>query len=439
MKNVLVLGAGLVSQPLIRFLMGQSDLNVCVAGLQLDNAEPLMGPRGKLVRLDIRNRRKLAALAAEADLVVSLLPSAFHAYVAELCLQYCAHLVTTSYVSEAMRGFDDEARRKGLLFLNEIGLDPGIDHLSAMRIIDAVHAEGGKIVSFTSCCGGLPAPEANDNPFGYKFSWNPRGVLLAGRQPARYLKDGSVIRIDGGRLFQHYWQENVGGLGALEVYPNRDSLIYQGLYGLDEANTLLRGTLRYPGWCDTLDKLAQLGLLDDRSRPELAGKSWNEIIAHLIRHVGVVTAAELADFLSIAADDPIMGRLQWLGLLSWEKPQAEPLTLLDALVHQMIRRMAYRPGERDLIVLQHRFEVVYTDRKEQVISLLTAFGQPHGDTAMALTVGLPAAMAVKLMLAGKIEARGVQIPVSAEFYGQILPLLAERGIVFEESRRRPDA
>ena len=233
-------------------------------------------PDGRTASLDVQDNKSLENMVAKSNLVISLLPYTYHVLVARYCLQHKVHLVTTSYVSSEMNSLDKAAKEKGLLFLNEIGLDPGIDHMSAMKIIHDVKARSGEIVEFESCCGGLPAPDANDNPFGYKFSWSPKGVVMAGRNPAEYLKDGKEIKIRGEDLFENNWLKEVKGLGQLEVYPNRDSMLYQSLYGLDNIKTLFRGTFRYSGWCETLLKIVQLGYLDDNEKPELQGKSFAE-------------------------------------------------------------------------------------------------------------------------------------------------------------------
>jgi len=432
MKQVLVLGSGLVSRPLIRFILEQTDHRVIVGGLEVDHLMPLFGhhPRFQIIHVDVRQQAQLSPSLKEADLVISLLPYSLHVSVARLCLCHGVHLITTSYVSEEMKSLHREATEKGLLFLNEIGLDPGIDHMSAKQSIDAFHRNHGRVDSFVSCCGGLPAPEANDNPLGYKFSWSPRGVLLAMRNPARFLQQGRLVQIKEGELFHHYQQRMIEPLGLLELYPNRDSLHYRDLYQLEEAATIFRGTLRYPGWCRTMEKLAQLGLLDDRQRPELRHNSWNAIMARLMNRNESVTLHDLADHLAVDFNDPIVQRVKWLGLLSEEKPVGDVMAPLDLLTSQMTRKMCYLPGERDLILLQHEFIVRYDDRMETVTSRLLVYGDAGGDSAMSKTVALPAAIAAGLFLEGKIKARGVRIPVLSEFYEQILPRLAESGIVF---------
>jgi saccharopine dehydrogenase (NADP+, L-glutamate forming) len=436
MSRILVLGAGLVARPLVQYLLDQPDFQVTVASRTVEKAHALIGdrPNGRALAFDIeREPERLDDLVAQADLAVSMLPYIHHLQVAHACLRHRRHLVTTSYVKDEMRALDGTARQAGVLFLNEIGLDPGIDHMSAMRIIDRVHASGGRVVSFRSYCGGLPAPEANTNPFGYKFSWSPRGVLLAGRNDARYLEDGQVVEIPNRRLFATRHTVPVEGVGDLEAYPNRDSLPYIQLYGIPETRTMYRGTLRYPGWCETWQKFVELGLLDLTEREDLAGMTYRQLLAHLIgRPETSDLRRDLAVHLNIPVDSPILDRFEWLGLFR-DDPLPPERTILDVLAVRMQEKLQYAPGERDMVVLLHDFVAEYPDRRERIRSWLVDFGIPHGDTAMARTVGLPAAIATRLILQGVIRLTGVHIPVLPEIYGPVLAELEERGIGVQET------
>jgi saccharopine dehydrogenase (NADP+, L-glutamate forming) len=436
MSRILVLGAGLVARPLVQYLLDQPDFQVTVASRTVEKARALIGdrPNGRALAFDIeREPERLDDLVAQADLAVSMLPYIHHLQVAHACLRHRRHLVTTSYVKDEMRALDSAARQAGVLFLNEIGLDPGIDHMSAMRIIDRVHADGGRVVSFRSYCGGLPAPEANTNPFGYKFSWSPRGVLLAGRNDARYLEDGQVVEIPNRRLFATRHTVPVEGVGDLEAYPNRDSLPYIQLYGIPEARTMYRGTLRYPGWCETWQKFVELGLLDLTEREDLTGMTYRQLLAHLIgRPETSDLRRDLAVHLNIPADSPILDRFEWLGLFR-DDPLPPERTILDVLAVRMQEKLQYAPGERDMVVLLHDFVAEYPDRRERIRSWLVDFGIPHGDTAMARTVGLPAAIATRLILQGVIRLTGVHIPVLPEIYRPVLAELEERGIRVQET------
>jgi saccharopine dehydrogenase-like NADP-dependent oxidoreductase len=437
MKKVLVLGAGLVTRPLVKYLLDQPDFFVTVASRTVSKAEKLIGnhPKGAAEELNVKDESKLEAFIEGNDLAISLLPWTHHMTVAKLCIKHGKHLVTTSYVSEPMRALDEEVKSGELLFLNEIGLDPGIDHMSAMKIIHDVENRKGHIVSFESVCGGLPAPEANDNPFGYKFSWSPRGVVLAGRNNAKYLKEGSEVIIDGKDLFKHNWKKEVENLGTLEVYPNRDSLIYKPLYELDEAKTIFRGTFRNIGWCDTLLAISKLGYLDDKENEDLRDKTFAEVTAMLAGHSGAdFLKDKVAAKLNIEADSDVISRMEWLGLFSNEKVSAEPPTYLDILANRMLEKMPYRERERDMIVLQHDFLAEFENGdREEICALLVDYGIPDGDSAMARTVSLPAAIATKLILEGKIKLSGVHIPNLPEIYLPVLEELENMGIKFKET------
>ncbi|MEW5960722.1 MAG: saccharopine dehydrogenase C-terminal domain-containing protein, partial [Chloroflexota bacterium] len=404
----------------------------------LSKAQKLVGdhPNGQAVAYDIETDAGgagLAGLVRQADLVVSFLPYIHHVTVAKESIAQGKPMVTTSYVSPAMRELDAAARAAGLIVLNEVGLDPGIDHMSAMQIIHRVQQAGGHVDGFMSYCGGLPAPEANDNPFGYKFSWSPRGVLLAGRNAAHYLRAGQEIKVSGQDLFKHYWPLAVAGLGEFEAYPNRDSLPYRDIYGIGDAATMYRGTLRNQGWCDTLDKIVQLGFLSEEKR-SVAGLTYAQFMQELLPVEAKKTGnaqADVAAYLGLGEDSEVIKNLAWLGLF-----EPKPITIngaqispLDLLTRLMLEQMQYAPGERDLIVLVHHFDASYPGgNKEHITSTLIAFGEPGGYSAMARTVSLPAAIAVDLILRGEITATGVQIPVTPPLYGPILAGLEKLGI-----------
>lgn len=441
MKKVLVLGAGLVSRPLVRYLLDQPDFFVTVASRTVRKAEELIcgHPRGSAVSLDVSDDNALEDLVKDHLLSVSLLPYTYHVKVANLCIKHKKHMVTTSYVSADMAKLDTPAKEAGVLILNEIGVDPGIDHMSAMKIIHMVEKEGGKITSFNSYCGGLPAPEANDNPFGYKFSWSPRGVLMAGRNNARYLKDGKIIEIEGKDLFDHHWEMNVEPVGKLEAYPNRDSLPYIETYGLEGINSMFRGTFRNTGWCKILKKFADLGMLKDEMDNRFAGKTYGEFTAIL---AGCPNAAsvkeETAAKLGLNTDSYIIKAMEWLGLFDDVViPEGTPMNPMDILGSLMQEKMQYKEGERDMLVLHHIFEADFpqSGRKEEITSTMIDYGIPHGSSSMSRTVSLPAAIAVRMILTDKIKKTGVVIPVDADIYEPVLAELENMEITFEEKRK----
>jgi len=438
MKKVLILGAGLVARPLVRYLLDQPDFRVEVASRTVSKAEKLIEghPRGVAKELNLKSEEALKSEVAGADLVISMVPYAFHPKVAELCIAHKKQMVTTSYVSDAMKKLDADARKAGIIILNELGLDPGIDHMEAMRLIHEIHDKGGKLVGFISFCGGLPAPEANTNPFGYKFSWSPTGVLLAGKNSAQYLHDGEEVFIPSEKLFESYSLRSIEGLGVFEGYPNRNSLPYLGLYGVPETKTMLRGTLRNVGWCETIRTLVRLNVLDQEEK-DWTGLTFADFLRKLLGTRAKDLKKAVSERLGISPGLAILRRLEWLGLFSDESLPLQKGSALDIISARMTAKLAYLPGERDMIVLQHEFFASYPKAgKEKIVSTLIDFGIPGGDSSMARTVGLPAAIGTKLILEGKIRETGVHIPVSPEIYLPILAELKGLNIAFKEKREK---
>ncbi len=434
MKKVLLLGAGMVTRPICNYLLDRGDIQLTVADMIVAKAERLVGgnPRGRALALDVKNNVELEKLVAENDLSISLLPHTYHVKVAKFCIKHRKNMVTCSYTSPGMRALDAEAKAAGILVLNEAGVDPGIDHMSAMRIINEVKRKSGKVVSFRSYCGGLPAPEANTNPWGYKFSWAPRGVVLATRNNGRFLWEGKVVEVPTERLFHEHHTLEVEGIGTLEAYPNRDSMSYIELYGLKDTKTMYRGTLRYPGWCSLWQQIKALNMLD-LEEWETKGLTYNAFMAKLAGcepsdDVLVKTAARL----KLPVGAPEVEKLNWLGLFEERPIKGEKTTNLDALTGLLLEKLSYEPGERDMLILQHEFVVEYGDRKERITSSMIDYGIPNGDTSMARTVSLPAAIAAGLILDGEITEKGVHLPIKAEFYNPILDKLETMDIRFEE-------
>ena len=436
-KKILVFGAGLVSKPGVRYLLSNKNMTVTVASRTVSKVEKLVEgfANGIAKQVLVENAEAVENLIKENDIIISLLPWVHHLKVANLCLKLNKHMATTSYVSEGMKKLDKEAQSKGLLFLNEIGVDPGIDHMSAMKIIDEVHGEGGKILHFYSFCGGLPAPGDNDNPFGYKFSWSPKGVVLASGNPAKYLENGKIVEIVGKDLFLNKRLEEIEGLGTFEVYPNRDSMPYQDLYGLKDAQTVMRGTYRYIGWCDTLKKIVDLGLIDETPKENLKGITYKQMMAALVgaSEADDVTAKTAAK-VGLAKNNEIIKRLEWLGLFSHD-PVPDYNNYLDILSQRLQEKLYYKEGERDMLILRHKFIMENKDKsRDMITSTMIDFGIPGGDTSMARTVSLPLAIGVKLMAEGKIDLTGVHISTKKEIYEPVLQELEKLNIKMVEKR-----
>lgn len=438
-RRVLVLGAGMIARPLLRYFLAQRSWRVLVGTDDVPKAERLMGdhPRGRVVALDARDPAALMPRIAEAEVVVSLLPAGFNPAVARLCIAAGRPFVSTSYTAPEMRVLDAEARAAGVLILNEIGLDPGIDHMSAVSLIRRLEYSGGKVTRFESSCGGFPAQDANTNPWGYKFSWSPPAVMRAGRRPARYLREGREVALREGEIFHHSWPAPFGDQGVFEVYANRDSLAYIEPYGLQGVRGMFRGTLRYPGWCATMSAAGRLGLLDADPVAWPDGATYSHLVSRLLPDARGGVLERVADFLALDMDDPVVARLEWAGLFS-DRPLPDAVASpIDTFGGRLARLMMYAPGERDLVMLKHTLVVTHPDGSEtEVRSELMEHGDRWGDTAMSRTVALPAAIATRLILDDGISAVGVQIPTLREIYEPVLDELCERGIALHETHQK---
>ena len=437
MNNILVLGAGMISRPLVRYILNEQDFYVKMASRTVSKAEKIIDghARGEAITLDVNNDSHLEELISKSDVTVSLLPYIYHVKVARLCIKHMKHLVTTSYVSDNMQILDNQAKKARILILNECGLDPGIDHMSAMRIIHNVKKCNGKVISFRSTTGALPSFEANNNPFGYKFSWSPRGVLLASLNPSQWLQDGKIVSYPGEKLFENYTFQDVPGVGTFENYPNRNSVPYKEIYGLTDAKTVYRGTFRMAGWCETMRKIVAIGWLNEEPLEDFNGETYGHLTGYLIgkrSYENLIDA--ISKFLGIEKYSTVMKRLEWLGLFSDEPLPKDRNTPLDYLNVLTLRKMSLGENERDMIVMHHEFLVKYDTKKEYITSTLVEYGIPNGDSAVARTVGLPAAIAVKLILKKKLDNVGIYIPTLPEIYNPILDELEEMNIKFYEKK-----
>ncbi|KAI8607219.1 LYS9, Saccharopine dehydrogenase, lysine biosynthesis pathway, partial [Chytriomyces sp. MP71] len=408
-------------------------------------------PQAPTAHLDVSDANSLGKLVREHDVVVSFVPATLHPVVAEHCINEKKHLVTASYLSPAMKAFDARAKQHGLTFINEIGLDPGIDHLTAMRAFDEVKEKGGKITSFISWCGGLPAPEASNNPLGYKFSWSPRGVLLAGLNSAVFKRDGKIQTIEGKDLMRSAVGVPIYPGFALEGIPNRDSLGYLETYGLGDGSSLqnmFRGTLRYRGYTEMMGAFVELGLLDTAIRADIkTGMSWADLMTSTLGLTSIPqseTGWRDAVFKKLrpypTADatgrlDRVMASLNW-SMLSKDHAVAPSPSILDAFCALLQSKLVYAEGERDLVVMHHVFGVEWANgRSNEMTSTLIAYGDPNGYSAMAKTVGLPAAMATEMILDGTMRHTGVLAPVYKDIYEPMLEKLEGEGIKFVEETR----
>ncbi len=438
MKKILIIGAGRSSIYLIEYLLEHSTahnwkITVADVDLQLAVSKINNHPNGRAISFDITNEAQREAEISASDLVISMLPAFMHGDVAKDCVRLGKHMATASYVSETMNELHQEAKNKGVVLLNEIGLDPGIDHASALKIIDELKAKKCTIHTFKSFCGGLVAPEYNDNPWGYKFSWNPRNVILAGQGTAQYLENGKIKFIPYNRIYMQTETIQVNGYGNFDAYANRDSLGYKEAYGLQEVKTMLRGTLRMPGYCKAWNAFVKLGLTDDTWKIHNSDQlTWHELIKAFLPEGNGSLEERLSKFLGEYADSEIMNKLNWLGIFNKQPikvKNASPAQILQSLLEE---KWKLKPGDKDMIVMQHYFGYKDNGVEKSIISSLVVKGDSDSHTAMAKTVGLPIAITVKNLLIGKLNISGVCIPTTPEIYNPLLDELKLFGIEFEE-------
>lgn len=440
MKTILVLGAGRSSSALITYLLQQAAVHswkILVGDVSEDAARQRIGgsTRGQALVFDIQQEQSSEAIIQSVDVVISLLPAHLHPLVARHCLQNQKHLLTASYVSKEMQEFHAEAAAKNLVFVNECGLDPGIDHMSAMQVINKIKAQGGKLISFDSFTGGLISPEtAPENPWRYKFTWNPRNVVMAGQGTAKFLQEGQYKYVPYHQLFKRLTPVMVPGLGEFEGYPNRDSLKYLDTYGLQGIQSMLRGTLRNKGYCAAWDVLVQLGCCDDSFAMEGVERMTHRdfINAFLNYDSQLMVEEKLCLAFKIQPNGPEMQRLRWSGFFDRELIGLKEGTPAQVLEHILNKKWKLKSEDKDQIVMWHRFVFMLHDQKKEIQASLVSTGDDATYTAMAKTVGLPLGIAANLILQDKITSRGVVIPVIQEMYDPILKELEEMGIALME-------
>ncbi|PVG02234.1 putative chimeric spermidine synthase/saccharopine reductase [Serendipita vermifera] len=447
-KKILLLGSGFVARPCAEYVVRSPANHLTIACRTLASSVKLGEglPRTTPISLDVNNAQALEEAIAGHDVVISLIPYTFHAQVIKAAIKGKTHVVTTSYVSPSMRELDAEAKEAGIVVMNEIGLDPGIDHLYAVKIIDEVHASGGKIKSFLSYCGGLPAPEASNNPLGYKFSWSSRGVLLALLNSASYIQNSEKVSIPGSELMSHAKPYYITPAYAFVAYPNRDSTPFREFYRIPEAETVVRGTLRYQGFPEFVAVLVKMGWLDGESKDWLnEDLTWAEVTQRAIaannadEKTLVEKIVSVANFPNASERARILSGIRWLGLLSNEKVTVRGSNLLDTLCARLESLMKYEDGERDLVMLQHKFVIEREgkdgEKEEEIVtSTLEMYGIPGGHSAMAITVGVPCGIATQLVLDGVINTPGVLAPYSKELCDPIIELLEKEGLGMVEAR-----
>ncbi|WP_339707235.1 saccharopine dehydrogenase family protein [uncultured Kriegella sp.] len=440
-RNILVVGAGKSTSYLLDYFLSkltEEKLHLTIADLHPENLPNKITthPSCAVITLDIFNDKARRKVIEKAHIVVSMLPARFHLKVAEDCLSFGVHLVTASYISPQLQALDKQVKEKGLVFMNEIGLDPGIDHMSAMQILDRIRSQGGNILLFESFCGGLVAPESDNNLWNYKFTWNPRNVVIAGQGgAAQFIQEGTYKYIPYHKLFRRTEFFEIEGYGKFEGYANRDSLNYREVYGLQNALTLYRGTMRRVGFSKAWNMFVQLGMTDDGYTIENSeGMSYREF-TNLFLPYSPTDSVELKlrHYLKIDQDDIMWGKLLELHLFDANKTvslkNATPAQILQEILEES---WTLGDKDKDMIVMYHKFGYEIQGKKQQLDAKMVVIGENRTYTAMAKTVGLPVAIATLLILNGKITKAGVQIPINSEVYQPILEELKSYGITFNE-------
>ncbi|GAB5539318.1 MAG: saccharopine dehydrogenase C-terminal domain-containing protein [Salibacteraceae bacterium] len=440
MKNIVVFGAGLSSSVLIDYLIDHASTNnwmVSVGDRDLELATLKVGGRSNAYafKFDVTDEFQRLNEISKADIVVSMLPAHMHVDVAKECIGLKKHMITASYISPEMEALDEKAREAGVIIMNEIGVDPGIDHMSAMRVLDGIREKGGKMLQFETFTGGLPAPQSDDNPWHYKFAWNPRNVVLAGAGGAvKFRQEGQFKYIPYHQVFRRTERIEIPEYGLFEGYANRDSLKYQSVYGLEDIPTIYRGTLRRKGFCKAWDVFVKLGATDDSYVMEGSeDMTYRDFLnSFLAYNPNDSVELKLMHYLKIDQDNDIMDKMHSLNIFSNQKvgiPNATPARILQHILEQQ-----WTLGEKDLdmIVMYHLFGYELEGKKHQLSSYMVLEGESRIKTAMAKTVGLPVAIATRMILNGKITTPGVQAPISKEVYHPVLDELESYGIQFKE-------
>ncbi|PID62547.1 MAG: saccharopine dehydrogenase [Ignavibacteriae bacterium] len=446
MKNILILGAGQSAPYLISYMLNEAEKNnwfVTVADRDENLAKKSVNghANGEGIGFDVNDSNKRHLLIQKSDIVINFLTPTFQYLIALDCLRFKKHVITASYENRRVAELDRDAKNSGVLILNEMGLDPGIDHMSAMSILAKIRDEGGNIKSFISYGSGIPAPEVDSNPLKYCITWNPSNIVTAGDAGAQYLEDGYIKLIPHHEVFNRTWNVDIEGVGTLEAYPNRDSLLYQKIFNLEDVDTMIRGTLRYPGWSETWGQIVKLGLyLNTFTLPDISEMTYAQFTEMFLPlHVsGPKLQTRIANYLGISPTGKIMDNLEWLGLFSDKKIVRKFKTPMELMIELIKEKMPLPEGESDMVILHHDIVASYGENKKskRINSTMIDYGDPNTNiTAIAKTVGAPAAIAAKLVLNGELNLTGCHIPTNKTIYTKVLTELETLGIKFREREK----
>ncbi|MBT3174855.1 MAG: saccharopine dehydrogenase [Lentimicrobiaceae bacterium] len=440
MKNILILGAGLSTNILIDYLLKNSveyNWHVTIADINEDLAKQKLNghSNGKALAFNIEDDELTVKAIADNDIVISMLPAFMHKKIALKCIDMRKPMLTASYASDDIKELNDKAKKAGIPLYMELGLDPGIDHMSAMNVINKIKDDGNELTSFYSFTGGLVAPDSDNNPWNYKFTWNPRNVVMAGNGVSQFIKNGRYKYIPYHRLFDRAFNRKILGYGDFEVYANRDSLKYRSIYDLKDIPSMFRGTIRRPGFSKAWNVFVRLGMTEDNYTLESSeNMTYRQFLNSFLRYEPNVPAEiKLQEYCSNAADPVVMEKLKWLGIFDERKiglKNATPAQILQQLLEE---RWSMDPQDKDMIVMQHEFKYLTDGVEKMIVSAMAVIGKNQTETAMAITVGLPLAIATKLLMLGKFNHTGVILPTEKQMYEPILDELSTFGITFEEN------
>ncbi len=440
MKKISILGAGLSTTSLINYLLERAEaydwqINIGDYNYELAQKKTNNNPRSKAFKFDVSNASQVTQIVESSDIIVSMLPARFHHIIAESCVQHKKPMLTASYVSEQIKTLESKAKAADVGIYMELGVDPGIDHMSAMRIIDSLRSRGATIEAFFSSTGGLVAPEYDNNPWNYKFTWNPRNVVLAGQGISMFIRNGRLKYIPYQRLFKRLSYTSIEGIGEFEIYPNRDSLKYRTTYGLEDIPTIFRGTMRRKGYSKAWNIFVQMGATEDTYTIEdSANMTFRDFINAFLPYENHIPVEDkiMEQFADII-DEDVFEKLKWLDIFEPIPIPLENATPAQILQYILERKWMLEEGDKDMIAMQHRFEFTTKEGdKKKIVSSLVVRGETNDNTAMAITVGTPLAIAVKMVATNKLNISGIHVPVIPEMYNPILNELEELGIKFNE-------
>ncbi|MBL4561012.1 MAG: saccharopine dehydrogenase NADP-binding domain-containing protein [Labilibaculum sp.] len=439
MKKIAIIGAGLMTKPMVDYFIDKIGYKVIMLNRTLEKAESIIGnrPLGEAVGWANNNTETLDRVIKNADAVISMVPKPLHIKIAKSCLKYKKNMITASYEIPELMALKDDVEKQGILILNELGEVPGMDHFGTQMLLDEIKNDGGRVLSINSYGSGIPAFESNNNPMGYKFSWDPRTVFVAAQTAGAYLVNGKKISIPGNKLFEKFWFVDIEKLGTFETYPNKDVEKYVKPFALDDEVSFYRGLLRYSGYCNNMSNMEALGLFDSEKISKLNNTTFRQFTASLIKaDLSSNIEQSVADFLKIKSNSDIIHRLKWLGLFDDTLIPFDNGTHLDVLLNRMLEKMQYEPDEKDMIILHIEIIAEFDNgKKEKRIATMVVKGEPGGETAMSRAVALPTAIATRLVVDGLIKATGLKMPPTLpELYKPVLEELKNFGFEFSKKR-----